>query len=481
MKRTILLLLVVLPLTSIAGKFNFYFSKGQFIIAQFTDIHWDDNSDNSQKSAEIINDVLTKEHPDIAVITGDVVTAQPAVKGWEDVIDIFEKAKTPFIVSLGNHDAELISKDSIFMLLQRSPYYAGGRGPYLDSSAGNCSIPIHSTDSSNTALLYFIDTNGSNPKKEYGAYDYIHYDETEWYRHESDTYTKNNKGKPLPALCFMHIPLMEYNELQKSNNYFGSFKEETISSSNINSGFFASILDKGDIMGVFCGHDHNNDFIGQHFGVALAYGRVSGLDAYGELKRGGRIIRLFEGKRCFETYVRTLDGVGESYYYPSGITSLDEKSMTYLKNSNVPYNKMKNGVNYTYIIGQFKNTSQINSGKVISKGILHNFLINSAPDKDHFAYQFTSFINVSKNGVYIFYTYSDDGSRLYIDEHLVVDNDGSHSGKREMGKVALCAGFHRIRVDYFEDYMGQTLEVGYLSRDIEETNIPDNVLFINKQ
>ncbi len=48
---------------------------------------------------------------------------------------------------------------------------------------------------------------------------------------------------------------------------------------------FASFLDMRDVMGVFVGHDHDNDFIGIDKGIALGYGRVTGADAYGELTR----------------------------------------------------------------------------------------------------------------------------------------------------------------------------------------------------
>lgn len=479
MKRLYLLFLIVIPLASTAGKFNFRFHDGQFVIAQFTDIHWDEKSANSLQTAAVINNVLETEHPDMAVITGDVVTEQPALNGWRSIISIFEKAKMPFIVALGNHDAELLSKDSIYNLLLNSPYYAGERGSYGVSGAGNCSLPIYSSGSSVAAVLYFLDSNGSSPRKEYGAYDCIHHDEIEWYRRESDAYTKSNGGKPLPSLSFIHIPLIEYKELLKSKDYIGNFKEDDISSSKINTGFFASVIEKGDVMGILCGHDHNNDFIGQYLGVALAYGRVSGLDAYGELKRGGRIIRLQEGKRSFETYIRTADGVGDTYYYPSGITLHDEQSMTYLPSVNA-MPKIKNGVNYSYYTGKFKNVSQISTGKLNSQGFMPEISIASAPDSDHFAYRFNSFIKIPKRGVYLFYTYSDDGSNLYIDDKLVVDNDGSHSGKRETGKVALEAGFHRLRVDYIEDYMGQALEIGYCSRDISETVLPKNSLYTEK-
>ncbi|GAE16813.1 transcriptional regulator, MecI family [Bacteroides pyogenes JCM 6292] len=67
---------------------------------------------------------------------------------------------------------------------------------------------------------------------------------------------------------------------------------------------------------------------------------------------------------------------------------------------------------------------------------------------------------------------------LYIDGEQIVDNDGGHSGRRAEGKVALEKGLHELRLLYFEDYMGQELEVGYSGRNIEETVLPDTMLFL---
>ena len=55
-----------------------------------------------------------------------------------------------------------------------------------------------------------------------------------------------------------------------------------------------------------------------------------------------------------------------------------------------------------------------------------------------------------KDGIYTFTTGSDDGSKLWIGEQLVVDNDGLHAYHEAQGQVALQAGVHAIRVEYFD-------------------------------
>ena len=63
---------------------------------------------------------------------------------------------------------------------------------------------------------------------------------------------------------------------------------------------------------------------------------------------------------------------------------------------------------------------------------------------------FAGFVEVPAGGMYTFFTESDDGSRLYIGEEMVVDNDGLHGMQERSGEIALAAGKHSIRVEFFE-------------------------------
>ena len=65
-----------------------------------------------------------------------------------------------------------------------------------------------------------------------------------------------------------------------------------------------------------------------------------------------------------------------------------------------------------------------------------------------------------------------------IDGKAIVDNDGSHNARIAKGKVALDAGFHELRVLYFEDYMGEALEVGVSSRKIKEAVLPEDWYYL---
>ncbi|UCB47535.1 MAG: beta-glucosidase [Spirochaetota bacterium] len=67
-----------------------------------------------------------------------------------------------------------------------------------------------------------------------------------------------------------------------------------------------------------------------------------------------------------------------------------------------------------------------------------------------FGVQYRGVITIREAGQYKFRLFSDDGSKLYIDDVLVIDNDGVHDAKSETGEVSLSAGTHSIRVDYFQ-------------------------------
>lgn len=89
--------------------------------------------------------------------------------------------------------------------------------------------------------------------------------------------------------------------------------------------------------------------------------------------------------------------------------------------------------------------------------------------------RFAGYIDIPVEGVYRFETTSDDGSRMWIDDELVVDNDGGHGMRFRSGRVALREGLHQVRVDYFQGSGGMGLEVWWSSEaGIRRARVPDN-------
>ena len=81
--------------------------------------------------------------------------------------------------------------------------------------------------------------------------------------------------------------------------------------------------------------------------------------------------------------------------------------------------------------------------------------------QEWFAIDYTGRFWIDKPGLYRFALTSDDGSRLYIDDQTVVDNDGVHPAITKSGSVELSGGIHRIRVQYFQ---GPRLQVALVLR-----------------
>jgi len=63
---------------------------------------------------------------------------------------------------------------------------------------------------------------------------------------------------------------------------------------------------------------------------------------------------------------------------------------------------------------------------------------------------FEGYVEVPQSDTYTLYVDSDDGSKLYIGEELVVDNDGLHGMNEESGEITLEVGLHAIRIEFFE-------------------------------
>ena len=71
------------------------------------------------------------------------------------------------------------------------------------------------------------------------------------------------------------------------------------------------MLQAGDVMATFVGHDHVNDYAANWRGILLCYGRFTGGETtYTGIPggNGARVIELTEGKREFETWIRIKDG-----------------------------------------------------------------------------------------------------------------------------------------------------------------------------
>ena len=69
---------------------------------------------------------------------------------------------------------------------------------------------------------------------------------------------------------------------------------------------------------------------------------------------------------------------------------------------------------------------------------------------ENFAIRFRGELAIDTPGRYTFGLYSDDGAKLYIDERMVVDNDGVHPAMSKQGHITLTAGIYPVEIHYFQ-------------------------------
>lgn len=275
----------------------------RFKIVQFTDIHWKDESPHEQRLIGMIETILDSENPDLVVLTGDS-THSPTrtLEGYRRVTAPMAVRGIPWAAVLGNHDDEGdASRSEIASSLELLPLSLVQSGPAELGGCGNYALNIFQTGSDQVAArLYFLDSNSYSPLKSRGidGYAWITREQIQWFAGEF---------LPLPSLAFFHIPLPEYHAAWEKGATVGQ-KGEAVCSPGLNSGFFATLVETGSVLGTFVGHDHANDYAAMLKGVCLTYGRALGLDTYGDLTRGARVIELTEGLGDFESWIREETG-----------------------------------------------------------------------------------------------------------------------------------------------------------------------------
>ena len=134
------------------------------------------------------------------------------------------------------------------------------------------------------------------------------------------------------------------------------------------------------------------------------------------------------------------------------------------------------GIHYAYYLGDWELLPDFAALSPESKGTMEKFDLSPSNQKEHFGIRFKGYITVPEDGLYRFYVASDDGSRLYIGDELVVDSDGLHRSIEVMGRIILEKGIHPIRVDYFQRTGSMDFEVTYSGPGIEKQPIPKGLL-----
>ncbi len=140
---------------------------------------------------------------------------------------------------------------------------------------------------------------------------------------------------------------------------------------------------------------------------------------------------------------------------------------------------VKPGLAYTYYeinkpMSVLPDFSKLDPAK---SGIIEKVKLGKQEKEDYWAMQYDGFIRIPKQGMYSFYLNSDDGSKLFIGDRLIVNNDKCHGATEVKGKAALKAGLHPLKIIFFENELHQVLKFKYEGVGIGKQEVPGDVLF----
>jgi len=306
----IVLLILIRELPAQESKLQFD-SKGSFKIVQFTDTHFYKEGPRSQEVLDNMVAVMEAEDPDLVVLTGDIVTGKPTLESWEILTDLLISYKVPYAVTFGNHEDEAeVSRWALLEYLSGLPYcLISDNGGAKVKGYGNYLLPLYNQQGEAEKLIYCLDSRSYSLAKDRGVEGYGWFD-----RSQISWFADTNQGwlsefPDIQSLLFFHIPLPEYGQAFDHGEFRNGVRMEEECSPRINTGMFSELLLQENVLGTFAGHDHNNNYAAQLYGIALCYGYYSGGNSYGDLPlNGARIILLEENKRTFTTWLRRIDG-----------------------------------------------------------------------------------------------------------------------------------------------------------------------------
>lgn len=179
----------------------------------------------------------------------------------------------------------------------------------------------------------------------------------------------------------------------------------------------------------------------------------------------------------------TLDGteptaVSMLYTYPFNIKKTSALKVKAFKEGCIPSSvissmyklvKLGKGVESRFYKGKFGATPNYLSLTTDKISKIDQFQLEDIKQvPTHYALLLIGSVNIKKAGEYIFYCGSNDGSKLYLDNTLVIDNDGGHGYQEKYGKINLDKGVHKIEVRYFQQGGGQELIVSWQGPGLEK-------------
>ena len=306
---------------------------GKFRILQISDIQ--DNAYLVSIAKNLIRAAVKTTQPDLIVLTGDNIggysckTEGEAKLAIKQYMDVFELLGVPVAMVFGNHDDQdtALDKHEQMAYYQNYKCFIGCEGVVAEKTVGEntmlnvgtYNIPIFaSAESDEVAFnVWCFDSGNYNPDDSYGGYGYVLPEQMDWYVEKSNELKEANGGEPVYSVAFQHIVPPQIKDALKevdkdtegAVSFAGSYytlpddvdpetnwltEAPCPPNTNFREGYLQvdTMLQQGDVLGVFFGHDHINSYDVDYEGIHLVSSPGLTYASYNDNNRGVRTITI---------------------------------------------------------------------------------------------------------------------------------------------------------------------------------------------
>ncbi|RRN77729.1 beta-N-acetylhexosaminidase, partial [Pseudoxanthomonas sp. SGD-10] len=138
----------------------------------------------------------------------------------------------------------------------------------------------------------------------------------------------------------------------------------------------------------------------------------------------------------------------------------------------------RGALRYYYVPGKFETTVEIDTNLATRKGLADGVSIHKVPNKAReYGLVFSGYINVNEDAEFEFSLLNNDGARLYINDELIIENDGRIFQYERSAAVHLRPGLHKIRVAYFDVGPASIVRLYVKGTDGKKIEVPSVMLY----
>ena len=293
-------------------------SDGKFKMLVFSDPDINTNTISAMEA------MLDEEKPDLVILNGDVSSGISTKSELEEYLRVLCAPMESRRIAWCHINGEQDGDAGLSVTLQNEVYssfkYCVSKSDFESFGASSYFLPVFADSSAEkgSAPLFGVWMLGqtglisnspvapggsdgflnsvSGEGKDYG---YVTQSHVDWFSN-SASLMKKDREKGIPSIAVTHTPVDEFNIIAENPDKcaFDGVMAEKVSASPVQSGLFAALLEAKSVLGLYCGHDHLNNFSGKYLGIELGYAASIGYDGYGHggtfennnSARGGRVI-----------------------------------------------------------------------------------------------------------------------------------------------------------------------------------------------